>query len=119
MRASAAARIEMLGGLVEDQHREVGEQGPGHRDALALAARETGTVPADLGGQTPGQVVEPAGQPDPLEDVAQFVVGGVALADGQVLGDGGVEEVGVLADQTDDRAQVGAGQSIDRACRPV
>ena len=35
-------RVEVLARLVEDEHREVGEQGAGHRQALALAARQPG-----------------------------------------------------------------------------
>ena len=46
--------VEMLGRLVEHEHREVGQQGPGHRDPLALAARQAGAVPTDLGGQSIG-----------------------------------------------------------------
>ena len=33
-----ALRVELAGGLVEQQHRPVGQDGAGDRDALALAA---------------------------------------------------------------------------------
>ncbi len=107
-------RVEVLGRLVQHQDAEVGQQGPGHGHPLALAARDAGTVPADLGGQPPREPVQPAGQPHPAEDVgACRRRAGVASADPQVLGDGGVEEVGVLADQADDGAQSVAGQAVD------
>ena len=44
----------------------------------------------------------------------QFVVGGVAVPDAQVPGDGVVEEVDVLADQSDHGANSVAGQAVER-----
>ena len=45
----------------------------------AGAGRPTGGHRAGRpGAQAPGKVVEPAGQPDPVEHVAELVVGGVA-----------------------------------------
>ena len=48
-------RVEVLGRLVEDENGELGQQGAGQRDALALTARETGPARPDPGGQTRGQ----------------------------------------------------------------
>ncbi len=47
--ASAVARVEVLAGLVEDEHGEVGEQRPRDRQALALAAGHARAALADLG----------------------------------------------------------------------
>ena len=99
-------RVEMLGRLVEQEHREIGQQSAGHRQTLALAARKPGPVCAHLGGQTIGQFAEPCAQPDPVDNAAQLLVGGVTLSDPEVLGHGGLEEVGVLSDQPDHGAEV-------------
>ena len=72
-------RIEVLGGLIEDQDREVGQQRAGYADALALPTGQPRAPSAHLGGQPARQAVEPAGQTDPLEDLAQLVVGRVAV----------------------------------------
>ena len=106
VRASAAERIQVLGGLVEHEHGEVGQQGPGHGQSLTLAARQAGPVPADLGVQPCRQVAEPVRQPHPFENVRSCSSVDGAPSDPQVLGDGGVEEIGVLAHQADDGAEV-------------
>ena len=47
--------VDRRGGVVEDQHPRVGEDGPGDGDALALAARQREAPLADLGGVAVGQ----------------------------------------------------------------
>ena len=48
--------VDRRGGVVEDQHAGVGEDGPGDGDALALATREREAPLADLGGVAVGQL---------------------------------------------------------------
>ena len=49
-------RVDRAGGVVEDQHPRVGEDGAGQRDALALAARQREAALAQLGGVAVGQL---------------------------------------------------------------
>ena len=49
-------RVDRGGGVVEDQDPRVGEQGPGDRDSLALAAREGQAALADARVIAVGQV---------------------------------------------------------------
>ena len=74
------SRLEVLGRLVEHQHREVGQQGPSYRQPLALATREARPMGAHLGGQTLGQIAQPGGQPHPARTPSNSVVGRVAAA---------------------------------------
>ena len=55
----------MLGGLVQDEDREVGEQGPGQRQPLTLAAGQPGAVFTDRGCRTVGQRVHPVQRAGP------------------------------------------------------
>jgi hypothetical protein len=99
-------RFEVGGGLVEVEHREVGQQRAGQGQPLALAARDPCALLAD-------QCVPAVGQrADPVEDAG---AGGGRLQRGggrgragqpEVLADGGVEQVGVLGGQPDDAADV-------------
>ena len=107
--ASAVGGVEVLARLVEDEDREVGQQGAGDGDALALAAGEPRAVLADLGGEPGGQASSQSSSRDPAEDGAQLGVGGLAPGEAEVLGERRVEEVGVLGDQPDDAADVVAG----------
>src|SRR5690606_5213820 len=90
--AGLPAFVDRAGGLVEDEDRGVGEQGPGQGEPLALAAGKGGAAFAEDGGVSVGQggdlVVHAgrAGRP------GQFVVGGVGCGQAQIRGDGVVEE---------------------------
>ncbi len=57
-------RVEVLGRLVEDENRELGEQGAGQRDALALTAREAGAARIRLRWPNPWAAL-PASRPGP------------------------------------------------------
>ena len=96
-------RVEVLAGLVEDEQGEVGEQGPGDRQALALAARHPRAALADLRAQPRRQSLRPVEQPHSGEGRAQLI--GARLAPGQpeVLLERAVEDMGVLRDQPDHR----------------
>ena len=62
-------RIEVLGRLVEHQHREVGQQCSGHCEPLALPPRQAASAHAYRRRQALRQAREPCGQPDPFEHV--------------------------------------------------
>ncbi len=94
-------QVEVFGGLVQDQHGEVGEEGAGECEPLALAAGEPGAVFADLGVQAVGQRVHPLQQPGSGERGAQGGVVGGGVGEPEVLAQGAVEEVGVLGAQAD------------------
>ena len=66
-------RVEMLAGLVEDEHGEVGEQGPGDRQALALAAGHARAALAHLRAQPRGQPLGPVEQSHRGEGRAQLL----------------------------------------------
>ncbi len=67
--------VEVLGRLVEDEDREVGQQRPGQREPAALAAGQRPAVLADRRLQPGRQGVDPVGQPGRRQGLAQFVVG--------------------------------------------
>ncbi|CAM5693919.1 hypothetical protein SFUMM280S_06782 [Streptomyces fumanus] len=100
-----AAFVDGAGGLVQDQHRGVGQQRPGEGEPLALAAGQGGAAFAEDGPVTVGQsgdlVVHPGGAGGP----GQLLVRRVRPGEPQVLGDGGVEEVRLLGDDGDVPAQ--------------
>ena len=102
--------VERGGGLVEQHDGGVLEDGAGDRDALALAARETGPALADRRvvplGQRPDEVVGlgGAGRRDHL------VAGGVGPAEGDVLGHGAGEQVDVLEHDGDGVVELVGGQ---------
>jgi hypothetical protein len=67
--------VEVLARLVEDQHREVGEQGAGDSDPLALPSRQAAAARTDRGGQAVGEASQPRTQANPGEGVLEFGVG--------------------------------------------
>ena len=106
--------VDVLGRLVEHQHVEAREEGPRERDALTLAAAEPRTARAHLGLERAREPAHPAVEVDGREDVQQLVVGRLASTDAQVLCDRRVEDVAVLARETDDRAHVVAVEPLHR-----
>ena len=115
------AVVQVLGRLVEDDDRPVGEEHPGQRDPLALPARHRGAVLADERVEPVGEARHPRGEARPLDGGGQLLVGGVGAGEAQVGGDRRVEQVGVLGEPADDRAHVVArevGQG-DPPVRPL
>ncbi len=51
----AVGRVQVGGGLVEDQQRRVGQERAGQRQPLPFAAGDGGPVGADRGVPAPGQ----------------------------------------------------------------
>ncbi len=100
-------RVEGARGLVEDEDARVLEQDAGQGDALLLATRELVAALADDG------LVAVRKLADAIVDGRQ-AGGGLDLpvrrlgpGVGQVLAQGGVEEVGLLRDEADDVAEAG------------
>ena len=102
--------VQPGGRLVEEQHRRVADHGAGDRQPLALAAGEQPAALADPGVVA---VVEPRDEPVGVGGFgrrAHLRVGGVGLAPPDVLGDGAVEDEGLLQHRADVAAQIGEGQ---------
>lgn len=101
------------GGVVEEEEPGVGEDRPGQRDALALAAGEGEAVLADLGVVALGQLGdEPVGLGGAGGGL-DLLLGGVREAVGDVGADGVGEEEGVLGDESDGGAQGVEGEFAD------
>ena len=102
-----ALRVDRREGLVEDQHRRIAQQGPRDRDALALAARQPDSPLPDDG------LVSLREARDERMGVGlagcRLELGQARLrsAHPKVLGDGAVEQIGVLVDHGQEGAKVG------------
>ena len=99
------AAVQGRSGLVEDEDRRVLQEHAGDGDALLLAAGELEAALADRGGVALGQAgdeVVDLGGPGRGLDLG---LGGTGAAVGDVLGDGVVEEHGVLRHHADRATQ--------------
>ena len=108
--ASAVAVSRCSTGFVEDEDREVGDEGAGQREALALATRQSRAMLADGGVEPEGQRLHPVEEAGPSECVAELALGRLSSGQLEVLPQRGVEHVGVLLDEADDPPDVGALQ---------
>ena len=106
-------RVEGARGLVEDEDGRVAQDGAGDREALLLAAGEPVAALADHGVVAVGQRQEVVVDLRCLRGRDELVVGGAGLGEPQVVGDGGVEEAGLLGDDADRRRQVVEGHVPD------
>ncbi len=108
-------RVQVRGGLVEQQQRRVLEERPGQRDPLPLArGQPRAALPQRRGvvtGQRPDEL-RGAGQGGRVRDVRR---GGVRAAQGDVAGHGAVEQVRVLRHPGDLAAPARPGRT--RRCR--
>ena len=98
--------VERRGRLVEDEDRRRLEDGAGDGDALLLAARELQPALADLGVVAVGQALDEVAdlrRLAPRRATSSSPALGPAVAD--VVGDGVVEEHGVLRDHADRGAE--------------
>ena len=98
--------VDRGGGLVEDQDGRVFENGARNGDALALSAGELLSALADDGVVAVRQGHDEVVRFGDLGGLDNLLVGGVEGAIGDVLADGAVEEIDVLADKADGAAQV-------------
>ena len=93
-------RVDGRGGVVEDQDPRPADQGPGESDPLALPSRQGGAPLADAGVVAVGQLGDElvgAGHDGGLHDRLLAVV----PTQGDVAGDGVVEQERVLGDECD------------------
>ena len=95
------ARIDGGGGVVEHQHPRVGEGGTGQRDALTLTTRQG---EATLPDHRAVPLRHPRDEPVRLGGYGGALdvgIGGVRLAEGDVVPDRGGEQEALLEDQPD------------------
>ena len=100
-------RVDRGRRVVEDEDARVGEQRPGDRDALALAAGEREAALADARVVAVGQLGHEAGGLGALGGALDLRAGGVRAAVGDVVVDGGAEQERVVGDHRDGAAQRG------------
>ena len=106
MSASAVSRVEMLAWFVEDEDREVGEQGTSNRDPLTLATRQRRAVLPDGSVEAERERRDPVTQARLRECGEQLGVGRAGLREAKVLAQRRVEDVCVLLDEADDVADL-------------
>ena len=70
---AAVVRVQVRGRLVQDEQRRVGQQRPGQRDPLPLAAGHGGAAGADRGVPALRQRLDPGQQPGPRGRLGQLV----------------------------------------------
>ena len=99
------ARVDSRGGVVEDQHPGIGDQGPGQRHPLPLAAGQSQALLADHGVVTVGQPDDELVGLRRLGCGDDLLIGGVRPAVGDVVPHRGGEQEAVLHDQPDRGAQ--------------
>ncbi|CAM5716648.1 hypothetical protein STENM223S_01189 [Streptomyces tendae] len=102
----------MGGGLVEDDPLS-GQQEPGDGHALALTAGEPVAALADHGVEAVGQGPYEGVEAGAAQGVPEVVLGRLRAGQQQVGADGVVEEVAVLGDHAEGRAQGARGQVAD------
>src|SRR5215471_11303608 len=86
-------RVEVRGGLVEDEHRCVREQRARDDEALALTARELPPLLADERVQALGETAGPVEDPRPSQRVLDLVIARTIAPEADVLTDRRREEM--------------------------
>ena len=109
--------VRCSAGLVEHEDGEVGQE---HRRRPHAGAGRPTAVPrrTDLGGQALGSPASRSPTQHTDEDGGQLIISSGAAADPQVLGQGGVEEVGALLDQAHDPGARRRRPGVPWGCRP-
>src|SRR5579863_266683 len=98
----AGGRVQVAGGLVKYQQPRAGQECPGQRQPLSLAAGHGRSAGADGGVPSPGQRGDPRQQPGAAGGGRQLLVGGLWPGQPQVVADGGGEQVRILRAAADD-----------------
>ena len=116
--------VDRGGGFVEDEDGRVFEDGARNGDALTLSAGELLSALADDGVVALRQGHDEVVRFGDLGGFDDLLVGGIEGAVGDVLADGAVEEIDVLADKADGAAQVcraavRAGHARRDGCSPL
>jgi hypothetical protein len=99
-------RVEARGGLVQDDHRRIGQRDPRERDELPFSGGEPDAAGLDVGGEAAREHLEPLERPDRLEGALDVVVRGVGPREPHVVGDRAREEVPLLRHEDDPAAQL-------------
>ena len=106
-------RVEVFGRLVEDEDGEIGQESPGHRDPLALTAREPGSALAHPGGQAAGETVQPGLQPNGASASCSSTSEASRRPMRKFSARRGAEDVGALLHQPDHPAHL-IGRDVHR-----
>jgi hypothetical protein len=96
-------RVKVAGRFVENEDRAVGQQGPGHAEALPLSAGDRMPPGRDHGIETELELVQPRAQPQPPEQLDDLLVGSVRGADAEVGAKRGREKGWLLRAPGDQR----------------
>ena len=109
-------RVEVGGGLVEQDPGPVAEHDPGQGEAGALAGREGRAVLAERGVETRGQLADPLLEGHPAEHRPDRGVVGVGGAQADVVGDAAGDEERPLREQGHAGAprRAADGDTVDR-----
>ena len=105
--------VERAGCLVEDQDRRVLQQRAGDRQALPLAAGQHAAAFAGMGLEFLFAALDEFERLRALSCDAHFLVGGVRLADAQIVGERTVEQQRLLEHHADVTPQRGQLQAAD------
>ena len=89
--------VEVCGRLVEHEHRCIGEERPGDRQALTLPSGELRSLLADERVEPVGQRRDPLAEAAAVERILELGVRGLRAREGEVRTDGRVEDVRALS----------------------
>ena len=98
--------VDGAGGFVQNQHRGIVDGRPGDGQELSLALAQVGPVAGQHGVIALRQTTDEAIGVGQLRGLPDFLVGGVQLAEADVVRDGAGKQVGILQDQAHGPAQV-------------
>ena len=101
-----AERIEVRGGLIQNQDGGILQESPCDRHPLALTSGEAGSAFAHWGLQTLGEALHEFGECRKFHRLVQLGLGGFWFGNEDVFPERVVEEIGVLGNQRDLGAQV-------------
>ena len=107
------ARVDGARGLVQDEHRRVGNGHARDGEQLALALRQVGAVSRDRRVVAPRQAADKRIRAGGLSSGAHLLVGRVELAKADVLRNGAAKQVRVLQHNAKRPAQAGLGDMLD------
>ena len=106
-------RVDARSGLVQDEHRRVGDGHARDGEQLALALRQVGAVGRDRRVVPSRQAADKRIRAGSLGGGAHFLVGRVELAKADVLRNGAAKQVRVLQHNAERPAQAGLGNVLD------
>lgn len=107
------ARVDARSGLVQDEHRRVGDGHTRDGEQLALALRQVGAVGRDRRVVPSRQAADKRVGAGCLGSGAHLFVSRVELAKADVLRNGAAKQVRILQHNTERPAQAGLGNVLD------